>query len=229
MYMRPIYLPVIGICLAVALQAQLVQPGNPIPHTSKPPVVFLNGYQNDCSSATFAATFGTADQVLQANGEASVFFNNCSVSGKPTIEELGADFGTFLAGLKYDDGQPVIIVDAVAHSMGGLILRSYLSGKQPNAATFQPPAQTKLRKVVFLATPHFGWVSRRCSGWTSRRTNWRAAVRSFSISGPGIKERRTCEAWMRWHSSVTAEQAPARSGPISLASTMAWSRSPADR
>jgi uncharacterized protein (TIGR03437 family) len=156
MYMRPTHLPFIGICLAVALQAQLVQPGNPIPHTSKPPVVFLNGYQNDCSSATFAATFGTADQVLQANGEASVFFNNCSVSGKPTIEELGAAFGTFLAGLKYDDGQPVTIVDAVAHSMGGLILRSYLSGKQPNAATFQPPAQIRLRKVVFLATPHFG-------------------------------------------------------------------------
>jgi len=145
-----------GLLAAMAARGQLIPPGTPIPHTAKPPVVFLNGYQADCTSADFAGTFGAADQVLQANGEASVFFNNCTAPGKPTIEELGAAFGTFLGGLKYDDGQPVTTVDAVAHSMGGLILRSYLSGKQPNAAAFQPPPATKIRKAVFLATPHFG-------------------------------------------------------------------------
>src|SRR6476620_12456234 len=127
-----------------------------IPHKDKPPVVFLNGYQNTCPGTSFAGTFGVADQVLQANGEVSLFFDNCSVPGKPTIEELGTAFGNYLSGLKYDDGQPVTTVDAVAHSMGGLILRSYLSGKRPGSAIFQPPSAIAIRKAVFLATPHFG-------------------------------------------------------------------------
>jgi uncharacterized protein (TIGR03437 family) len=139
-----------------SLWGQLIPNGSPIPHTGKPPVVFLNGYQQDCSSSTFASTFGIADQVLQSNGEASVFFDNCSVAGHPPIEDEATAFATFLAGLRYDDGQPVTTVDTVVHSMGGLIVRSYLSGKQKNAATFQPPAATMIRKIVFLSTPHFG-------------------------------------------------------------------------
>jgi uncharacterized protein (TIGR03437 family) len=42
------------------------------------------------------------------------------------------------------------------HSMGGLIARSYLSGKQSAPGVFSPPAMTHIRKAVFLATPHFG-------------------------------------------------------------------------
>ncbi len=94
--------------------------------------------------------------MLQANGEASVFFDICSVSGTPTIEDLGAALGGFIANLRYVDGQAVDLVDVVAHSMGGLVLRSYLSGKQNAAGAFQPPPVTHVRKVVFLATPHFG-------------------------------------------------------------------------
>ena len=40
--------------------------------------------------------------------------------------------------------------------MGGLIVRSYLSGKRPEEGVFTPPAETLLRKLVFLGTPHFG-------------------------------------------------------------------------
>jgi hypothetical protein len=40
--------------------------------------------------------------------------------------------------------------------MGGLIVRSYLSGKQEQDGAFLPPAGTHIRKIVFLATPHFG-------------------------------------------------------------------------
>ncbi len=40
--------------------------------------------------------------------------------------------------------------------MGGLILRSYLAGKQNAAATFRPPADPRVRKAIFLGTPHFG-------------------------------------------------------------------------
>jgi uncharacterized protein (TIGR03437 family) len=138
------------------LSAQLLTPGQPVPHTSKPPVVFLNGYQSDCSASSFANTFGIADQVLQANGEVSLFFDNCSVSGKPSIEKLGAAFGDFIAALKYNNGGAVEVVDVVAHSMGGLIVRSYLSGKQEQEGAFSPPATTHIRKAIFIATPHFG-------------------------------------------------------------------------
>jgi len=138
------------------VHAQLIAPGQPIPRTTNPPVVFLNGYQNDCSGSSFAGTFGIADQVLQANGLVSLFFDNCTVSGKPSIEKLGTAFTQFLAGLKYSDGSPVDTVDLVAHSMGGLIVRSYLSGKQEQEGLFSPPSVTHVRKAIFIATPHFG-------------------------------------------------------------------------
>jgi triacylglycerol esterase/lipase EstA (alpha/beta hydrolase family) len=38
--------------------------------------------------------------------------------------------------------------------MGGLIVRSYLAGKQTSG--FSPPSAQKIRKAVFIATPHFG-------------------------------------------------------------------------
>jgi uncharacterized protein (TIGR03437 family) len=145
-----------GLFLALAAQAQLIPAGTPVPITTLPPVVFINGYQFEGCPSTFAGTFGIADQVLQSNGEVSLFFSTCSLPSTATIEDLGAAFGTFLAGLKFTNGQPVETVDVVAHSMGGLVLRTYLSGKQDTAGMFQPPGVTHVRKAVFLATPHFG-------------------------------------------------------------------------
>ncbi len=136
--------------------AQLIPAGQPVPRTVKPPVVFLNGYETNCGNASFKGTFGIADQVLQANGQVSLFFNYCAVSGDPTIEDMGTAFGTFLSGLRYADGQPVDLVDTVAHSMGGLIVRSFQNGKGSAAGVFNPPVVTHIRKIVFLATPHFG-------------------------------------------------------------------------
>ena len=145
-----------GVFAALAAHAQLIPAGSPVPQTTLPPVVFINGYQFEGCPSTFAGTFGIADQVLQANGEVSLFFSTCSLPSSATIEDLAASFGTFLAGLKYTDGSPVETVDVVAHSMGGLVLRSYLSGKQDTAGMFQPPAATHVRKAIFLATPNFG-------------------------------------------------------------------------
>lgn len=145
-----------GVLFAIAADAQLIPAGSPVPITTLPPVVFVNGYQFEGCPSTFAGTFGTADQVLQANGEVSLFFSTWSLPSTASIEDLGAAFGTFLAGLKYTNGQPVETVDVVAHSMGGLVLRCYLSGKQNMAGKFQPPAATHIRKAIFLATPHFG-------------------------------------------------------------------------
>src|SRR5665213_1679445 len=114
------------------LSAQLILSG-PIPKGPNPPVVFLNGYQSGCSGTDFASNFGGADKLMQANSIVTLYFDNCGVgtaSNRPSIEALGIAFGNFLAGLKYSDGTAVTKVDAVGHSMGGLILRSYLAGKQ---------------------------------------------------------------------------------------------------
>jgi uncharacterized protein (TIGR03437 family) len=135
--------------------AQFIPSGTAIPHTTLPPVVFIDGYQSSCP-ATFSGTFGIADQVLQSNGEVTLFFGTCSLPPTASIEDLGAAFAKFLSGLSYTDGKPVDQVDVVTHSMGGLVLRCYLSGKQNAAGAFQPPAVTHVRKIVFLASPNFG-------------------------------------------------------------------------
>lgn len=135
---------------------QLVAP-NAIPKGPNPPVVFLDGYQATCPGS-FSGTFGGADQTLQASGIASVFFDNCTVtatSGKPTIEAVAGAFGAFLAALRYTDGTPVPQVDVVVHSMGGLIVRTWLAG-QSLGFRLNPAAVPAVRKAVFLATPHFG-------------------------------------------------------------------------
>ncbi len=133
--------------------------GTGIPNTGKPPVIFLNGYQFGCTEKpTFAGTFGIADQVLQQDGRVTLFFDNCEIAGNPPIEDLGNAFRDYLNNLKYADGQPVAQVDVVAHSLGGMIVRSYLSGKQKERGVFQPPAEVKIRKAVFLSVPFFGAV-----------------------------------------------------------------------
>jgi uncharacterized protein (TIGR03437 family) len=138
------------------LAAQLIPAGQPVPKGPNPPVVFLNGYEGSCVGVDFPGTFGAADKLLENNHLVTLFFDNCSVSGGPTLEALGAAFGRYLAALKYTDGTPVTQVDVVAHSMGGLIVRCYLSGKQENAAVFLPPPAVAIRKAVFLGTPQFG-------------------------------------------------------------------------
>src|SRR5947209_1076881 len=143
--------------LPLCLTAQLVPVGQPVPNGPNTPVVFLNGYQIACSGTDFASNFGAADQVMKTFNIATLYFDNCTVPGKPSLEALGTAFGQFLAALKYADGTPVTQVDVIAHSMGGLIVRAYLAGMQETSpASFKPPATVPFRKIVFLGTPHFG-------------------------------------------------------------------------
>lgn len=123
-----------------------------------PPVVLLDGWQlnltNSCPMANNSSgTFGNLQSYLLGSPNfvpVVYFFENCTECPNCSIEQLGADLGTFLNSLSAPQ------VDVVAHSMGGLIVRSYLSGKQSAPGTFRPPASQKIRKAAFLATPHFG-------------------------------------------------------------------------
>ncbi len=143
------------------LAAQFIPAGQPVPKGPNPPTVFLSGYQQTCTSSDFASYFGSADKLLQANSIVSLYFDNCSVGGvgtdRASLEAEGQAFGRFLAALKYTDGTPVTQVDVISHSAGGLIVRSYLAGKQDGTpAVFNPPANPLIRKAIFIATPNFG-------------------------------------------------------------------------
>jgi len=83
-----------------------------------------------------------------------LFFNNC-VFGDISIETLASRLNDYIAGLHYTDGSPVTQVDLVTHSMGGLIARAYLAGLQ-SGGSFAPPANTRVRKLIEIATPNFG-------------------------------------------------------------------------
>ncbi len=123
-----------------------------------PPVVLLDGLQlatdGSCPISTDSSgTFGNLQQYLGGapNNVANVyFFENCAECPKCSIEQLGADLATFLSSLSATQ------VDVVAHSIGGSIVRAYLAGKSATPGVFAPPASPKIRKAVFLATPHFG-------------------------------------------------------------------------
>ena len=146
--------------LSVTVDALATVPAN----ATTPPVVLLDGWQlpsltSSCPmSIDSTGTFGNLESYLSSppNSAPQVyFFENCTECPNCAIEQLGADLGTFLNSIQYSNGTLVPQVDVVAHSMGGLIVRSYLSGQQASGA-FSPPSMSKIRKAVFLATPHFG-------------------------------------------------------------------------
>lgn len=122
----------------------------------QPPVLLLNGFDvgaaqgGDCEvEDDSTGTFGRLQEFLEADGREVIFFDNCEF-GTPAIEELGARLGDRITSLDAEQ------VDLVAFSMGGLIARSYLSGKAVEEGMFSPPPATKVRKAVFVAAPHFG-------------------------------------------------------------------------
>ena len=144
-----------------------VPSNNPVP-----PVVLLNGWQilfnsnslnfGSCPiSSGSADTFGSlANQLMQPSGNdvpMVYFFDNCveqAVNGSG-IEALGTTLREFLNMIQYSSGGMVPQVDLVGHSMGGLIVRSYLAGLQQNGS-LSPLPNPQARKVIEIATPNFG-------------------------------------------------------------------------
>jgi uncharacterized protein (TIGR03437 family) len=157
-------LPRTGLLIVIMIEtaaAQLAGWSDLLPRRDKPPVVFVTGHDAICPDPRsgelpfFKLTFGDFDKVMGRDGRTSLVFEACYAPNRPPIEEVANVLLRFMASLRYEDGEPVPEVDIVAHSMGGLIVRSYLAGKQIDGG-FVPPAAPRVRKVVFIGTPHFG-------------------------------------------------------------------------
>jgi uncharacterized protein (TIGR03437 family) len=114
------------------------------------PVVLVDGYSLCAPAPTLESYFGNLGAFLNADGAPVHFFENCAYGALSRIDQLGSAFGQFLATLGTGP------VDVIAHSMGGLIVRSYLAGLNLAANTVSPPLNPPIRKLVFIATPHFG-------------------------------------------------------------------------
>ena len=125
----------------------------------RPPAILLNGWQvsltGSCPvSPDSSSTFGDLETTLTAGGASQViFFDNCVEDPKGKIEDLGNRLGDVIQMVMTNSGASQ--VDLVAHSMGGLISRAYLSGVQVNGDVL-PPADPHVRKLVAIATPNFG-------------------------------------------------------------------------
>lgn len=143
----------------------VVKPRQSVPtvpkSSTRAPVVLLNGwisgYSGTCSIASSSSvTFGNLAQFLIQDGVPVVyFFDNCLEGANQSIETLGGDLSSFLSQIKYDDGSQVTQIDVVAHSIGGLIVRAYLEGLQPNQL-YQPPYSPLIHNLVMIAVPNFG-------------------------------------------------------------------------
>jgi uncharacterized protein (TIGR03437 family) len=139
-----------------------VQPRQAVPlGSSRNPVVLLNGwiagYTGTCTiSSNSTVTFGNLAQYLVQDGAPIVYlFDNCAEDANQSIETLGQDLASFLASIKYSDGTAVTSFDLVAHSIGGLIVRSYLEGLQTNEA-YLPPYNSLVSHLVLIGVPNFG-------------------------------------------------------------------------
>jgi uncharacterized protein (TIGR03437 family) len=151
--------------------------------STEPPVVLLNGLQlpstladwltfDTCPVSVPSDTFGPLATQLMESPSSSVgnpvdaglrgagvpvvyFFDNCVEDANGQIENLGNTLGQVINLIEYSNGTQVPQVDLVSHSMGGLIVRSYLAGLQTNGA-LSPPPNPRVRKFIEIATPNFG-------------------------------------------------------------------------
>jgi len=136
------YIPLLAGALllsATALAAQQV------------PVILIDGYHLTCPSTSDPSrTFGQLPNLLGAAGTPVLYLDTCTSGSKPSLEQLGDKLGQMI------DGTGAPQVDIISHSMGGLVVRCYLAGKQTDPGVFNPPANPKVRKFIAIASPNFG-------------------------------------------------------------------------
>lgn len=116
------------------------------------PVVLVHGWCSDPSS------FGQMKDLLELDGlTVAEPFDYGPLTKVPstggtgvTIEELAAIFAGHVLRILRETGATQ--VDVVTHSMGGLIVRAWMSGM----VSVNIPYEGQIRKLITIATPHYG-------------------------------------------------------------------------
>jgi len=112
----------------------LVQPDYP----DAPPIVLIHGWNGGEFTWPDPKSLARLEQSLRRDVYLFTYRTGIVANRYPPIEILEEKLDRFLG--RYPQ------VDVVAHSMGGLLLRQYLSHHADNP----------VRRIVFLSTPHFG-------------------------------------------------------------------------
>lgn len=112
------------------------------------PVVLIHGIGGSPSS------FGEMEMLLEEAALRTEPFDYSVLTGAGsvvTIEELAGLFAAHVLQVLEDTGATQ--VDVVAHSMGGLITRAWMSGMLAN---LQIPYEGQIRKLILVGTPNYG-------------------------------------------------------------------------
>ncbi|RMH61182.1 MAG: hypothetical protein D6678_04035 [Zetaproteobacteria bacterium] len=112
----------------------LVQPDFP----DAPPIILIHGWNGGEFTWPDPASLSRLEQQLRRDIYLFTYRTGIVANRYPPIEILEEKLDRFLG--RYPT------VDVVAHSMGGLLLRQYLSHHPSDP----------VRRIVFLSTPHFG-------------------------------------------------------------------------
>ncbi len=103
-----------------------------------PPLILVHGWNGDESTWPAPRRLIELENLLQRDVYMFTYRTAVYPNRFPPLEVVEEQFTRYLA--------PYTQVDVVAHSMGGLLVRHYLSDHN----------DSPIRRVVFLATPHFG-------------------------------------------------------------------------
>lgn len=124
-------------------------------------MILVDGWYPKCASAprNSMSTFGQLEAKLFSQGITTQYFRPCSVPATPgfpraSFEDLAQALGVLIDQTL--QATRATQVDVIAFSMGSLTVRAYLTGKQNAPGVFQPPAEHKIRKAVFLGGQFFG-------------------------------------------------------------------------
>jgi len=103
-----------------------------------PPIILVHGWNGDESTWPAPERLIELENTLQRDIYMFTYRTAIYPNRFPPLEVVEEQFTRYIA--------PYAQVDVIAHSMGGLLVRHYLADHD----------QSPIRRVVFLATPHFG-------------------------------------------------------------------------
>jgi pimeloyl-ACP methyl ester carboxylesterase len=124
-------------------------------------VVFVHGFSSNASCWRSLETQLRQDSALAGVYRFAIFdYETALLRAKPlrrlpSLEEVGLELGSYLERTLVDESGQEKYIDTtlVGHSMGGLVIQSYLTGELQAG---RGRRMDRIRQVIMFATPNFG-------------------------------------------------------------------------